>query len=103
MQTDRNELALMQEKSGQGEEERMAEKDALLEHLEQLHTTAMGVERIRRNLQLDTADVVAYCKEKVLDRDCRIYRQGKNWYCEGKNECITIHASSYTIITAHRI
>ncbi len=22
------------------------------------------------------------CKNKILDKDCNIYKQGKNWYCE---------------------
>lgn len=61
----------------------------------------MGVDRIRRNLHLNTNDVVTYCKEKVLDKNCNIYKQGKNWYCEIDNMRITIHSRSYTIITAH--
>ena len=35
----------------------------LLLHLNSLHTTKMGVERIRRNLSIDTDDVVSWCKE----------------------------------------
>ena len=49
----------------------------------------------------DTADVVEYCKNKVLDKNCNIYKQGKNWYCEVENIKITINSYSYTIITAH--
>jgi len=45
--------------------------------------------------------VVEYCKNKVLDRYCNIYKQGKNWYCEVDNIKITINSYSYTIITAH--
>lgn len=61
----------------------------------------MGIDRIRRNLNLNTNDVVAYCKEKLLDKNCKMYKQGKNWYCEIDNVKITIHSYSYTIITAH--
>ena len=32
----------------------------------------MGIDRIKRNLKLDTNDVVNYCKNKVLDKDCKI-------------------------------
>ena len=53
------------------------------------------------NLKIDTADVVEYCKNKVLDKNCNIYKQGKNWYCEVENIKITINSYSYTIITAH--
>ena len=57
--------------------------------------------RIKRNLKIDTDDVVEYCKNKMLDKKCNIYKQGKNWYCEVENIKITINSYSYTIITAH--
>lgn len=79
----------------------MEDKKILLENADKIHTTKMGADRIRRNLKLDTDDVVTYCKNKVLDENCHIYRQGKNWYCEIDNSRITINAYSYTIITAH--
>lgn len=41
-------------------------------------------------------------KNKMLDKKCNIYKQGKNWYCEVENIKITIiNSYSYTIITAH--
>ena len=73
----------------------------LLDNIDKIHTTEMGVDRIKRNLKIDTADVVEYCKNKVLDKNCNIYKQGKNWYCEVENIKITINSYSYTIITAH--
>lgn len=73
----------------------------LLDNLDRLHTTEMGVDRIKKNLKLNSEDVVAYCKDKVLDERSHIYKQGKNWYCEVDNIVITINARSYTIITAH--
>lgn len=79
----------------------MNEKEILISNIDKLHTTAMGVDRIKRNLKLDTSDVVAYCKQKIMEKDCHIYRQGKNWYCEIDNIRITVNAYSYTIITAH--
>lgn len=79
----------------------MEDKKILLENADKIHTTKMGADRIRRNLKLDTDDVVTYCKNKVLGENCHIYRQGKNWYCEIDNSRITINAYSYTIITAH--
>lgn len=81
----------------------MDDKQTLLNNIDKIHTTEMGVERIRRNLKLNDIDVVAYCKDKVLEKNCNIYRQGKNWYCEIDQLKITINANSYTIITAHRI
>ena len=55
----------------------------LLKNLDKLHTTELGVERIKRNLSLDTDDVVDWCKAKI-------------------NSVITVNAYSYSIITAHK-
>ncbi len=78
-------------------------KEILLSNIDKIHTTKMGIDRIKRNLKLDANDVVNYCKNKVLDKDCNIHKQGKNWYCEIDNIKITINSYSYTIITAHTI
>ena len=76
-------------------------KDTLLSNIDKIHTTNMGVDRIRRNLSIEE-DIVEYCKNKVLDKKCNIYKQGKNWYCEIDNIIITINSFTYTIITAHK-
>ena len=78
-------------------------KEVLLSNIDRIHTTKMGIDRIKKNLKLDTNDVVLYCKNKILDKNCNIYKQGKNWYCEIDNIKITINSYSYTIITAHII
>lgn len=75
----------------------------LLDNIDKIHTTEMGMDRIRKNIELDDCDVVGYCKKKILDKKCNIYKQGKNWYCENDNVKITINSYSYTIITAHLI
>lgn len=79
----------------------MCDKSILLNNIDKIHTTSMGVERIKRNLQLGNQDVVDFCKNIVLRDNCLIYKQGKNWYCENSGIKITINCSSYTIITAH--
>ena len=79
----------------------MNDKKSLLDNIDKIHTTKMGVDRIKRNLKIDSDDVVKYCKNKMLDKKCNIYKQGKNWYCEIENIKITINSYSYTIITAH--
>ncbi len=76
-------------------------KEILLENIDKVHTTEMGVDRIKKNLNLDNDNVVQYCKNKVSNKNCNIYKQGKNWYCEIDNIIITINSYSYTIITAH--
>ena len=78
-------------------------KDILLSNIDKIHTTEMGIDRIKKNLKFDTNDVVEFCKNKILDKNCDIYKQGKNWYCEINNIKITINSYSYTIITAHLI
>jgi len=75
----------------------------LLGHIDRLHTTPMGADRIRRHLRPDREDVVGYCKDLILHPECRITRKGKNWYCETGNIRITVNSNSYTIITAHII
>ena len=79
----------------------MNDKKILLDNIDKIHTTKMGVDRIKRNLKIDSDDVVKYCKNKMLDKKCNIYKQGKNWYYEVENIKITINSYSYTIITAH--
>ena len=43
-------------------------QNKLILNLEKLHTTTLGVERIKRNLQLDTDNVVAWCKQAEFYR-----------------------------------
>ena len=81
----------------------MKKNESLIENIDRLHTTPMGVDRIIRNLKLDTDDAVSYCKNLISNPECHISRQGKNWYCEIGNTRITVNAYSYTIITAHSI
>jgi len=77
------------------------DKAELLTHLNKIHTTSLGEDRIRKNLCLDVDDVVFWCVQVIRDETSVISRQGKNWYVR-KGDCeITINAYSYTIITAH--
>lgn len=74
----------------------------LIENIEKLHTTEMGVERIRKNLSIETDDVVQWCKLKILQESTSIEKKGKNWYVVAEDFVITVNAHSYTIITAHK-
>lgn len=60
-----------------------------ISNMDRIHSTSLGILRIKRNLQLETEDTINYCK--------------KNWYCEIENIKITINTFSYTIITAHQM
>lgn len=76
-------------------------KEELLNNLNKIHTTQMGIIRIKKNLQIEE-DVINYCISKVTDTKSEITKKGKNWYIKYENIIITINASSYTIITAHK-
>jgi hypothetical protein len=42
-------------------------KKTLIENIDRIHTTVMGVDRIRRNLGLGNIAVVAWCKGKIVE------------------------------------
>jgi len=51
-------------------------KDILLSNIDKLHSTPMGVKRIRKNINLNTeVDTVQYLKEKVLDKNSNIFKK----------------------------
>lgn len=74
----------------------------MLTRIDELHTTPLGRNRIKRNLSIDT-DPVEWCKAAIASPEAVIERKGKNWYIVYKGNIITVNASSYTIITAHKI
>ena len=75
-------------------------KEIVLANIDKIHITKMGIDRIKRNLNINDIDVVKFCKNKLLNEDCNIYKNGKNFYCKTRNIIITINSFSYTIITA---
>jgi len=74
----------------------------LIESLHKLHTTPMGADRIRNNLELNVSDVVEWCRTKIKGVNCEITRKGKKWYVSTEEWIITVNAYSYTVITAHK-
>ncbi|MFT8351592.1 DUF3781 domain-containing protein [Clostridium saccharoperbutylacetonicum] len=81
----------------------MDDRIELISNLDKLHTTDLGVVRIKRNLSLDVDDVISWCREKIENQNALITRRGKNWYINIDDYEITVNAYSYTIITAHKI
>ena len=71
----------------------------LINNIDKIHTTKLGLDRIKKNLNLDNIDVIDYCKNII--KKSNIIKQGKNWYCSYDNITITVNSYSYTIITAH--
>lgn len=76
------------------------DKGRLLSNLDKIHTTLMGYERIRKNLNIDV-EVVRYCIDKICDKNCNVIKKGKNCYCIIDDLVITINSSSFTIVTSH--
>lgn len=74
----------------------------LLLNLEKLHTTELGAERIKRNLSLNSEDIITWCKEKIQKNDATLEENGKNYYVSIDGYVITVNKHSYTIITAHK-
>jgi len=73
----------------------------LQDNLDKLHTTELGAVRISKNLGLTDTDPVAWCKSKIRDASV-VVKRGKNWYVQTDDAVITVNATSFTIITAHR-
>lgn len=80
----------------------MEDSKILLDNIDKIHTTELGIVRIKRNLSLETDSVVEWCKEKIHSDNAVITRKGKNWYINVDGCTITVNAYSYTIITAHK-
>lgn len=76
-------------------------KKILLENVDRIHTTEMGVGRIQRNLEISD-EPVGYCISKLVKEDSIVTKEGKNYYVEVDGCKITINSSSFTIITAHK-
>ncbi len=69
--------------------------------IDKVHSTKMGIERIKTNMKLENDDVVTYIKKLLQKKDRQVIRKGKNYYVLTSGYVITINASSYTIITVH--
>ena len=78
-------------------------ENKILINLDKIHTTEMGFDRLKNNLQLQTEDIIDWCKKQISNKKSVIIRKGKKWYVSIDNIEITVNANSYTIITAHII
>lgn len=77
-------------------------KEVLIENIDKIHTTEMGIGRIQRNLGI-SEEPVSYCISKLKQENSTVTKEGKNYYVEVDDCRITINSSSFTIITAHKI
>ena len=51
------------------------ENNELLNHLDKLHTTELGVVRIKRNLALDNDHVVDWCRNMIPSVEASMWRR----------------------------
>ena len=77
-------------------------KKALLENVDKIHTTEMGIGRIQKNLGISD-EPVSYCISKLKQDNAVVTKEGKNYYINVDDCKITINSSSFTIITAHKV
>ena len=77
-------------------------KEILLENVNKIHTTEMGIGRIQKNLGIDD-EPVSYCISKLKQDNSQVIKEGKNYYVIVDDCRITINSSSFTIITAHKV
>ena len=80
----------------------MDSKSILKDNFDKIHTTELGIVRIKKNLKLDNIDVVEYIKNLILDDKSTSYKNGKNHYIEIDDKIITINSFNYCVITAHK-
>ncbi|WP_298499360.1 DUF3781 domain-containing protein [uncultured Methanobrevibacter sp.] len=76
-------------------------KQTLIENIDKIHTTEMGIGRIQKNLEI-TDEPVSYCISKLKQENSVVSKEGKNYYVDVDDCIITINSSSFTIITAHK-
>lgn len=77
-------------------------KNELLNNIDKIHTTKLGIERIKKNLNLECDNVVKWCQNTIQTTNNSVIRKGKNYYINFNDFTITINAYSFTIITAHK-
>lgn len=78
-------------------------KEEFLSNVDKISIKAETIIRIKNNLSFDNEDVLEFCKNKIKDSKCNVYRIGKNWYCEIENIRIIVNACSYTVVAANII
>ena len=75
--------------------------DSLKENIQKIHSTELGILRIKNNLELETNDIIDWCKNEIMKSN-DYYKKGKNWYVFGNEFIITINGYNFCIITAQK-
>ena len=71
----------------------------LINNLDKIHSTELGIKRIKKNQNINPDNVIECCREKIENSDS-ISRNGKNWYAHVGDCIFTVNSHSFTIITA---
>ena len=77
------------------------DKKILLENIDKIHTTEMGIDRIQKNLEIKS-EPISYCISKLKKENSQVTKKGKNYYIDVDDCMITVNSNSFTIITAHK-
>lgn len=78
-------------------------KSILLKHINDIHTTELGYQRIQKVIKLSDIECVNYIKDIVNKNETKITKVGKNYYLYFENVKITINSYNYCVITVHNI
>lgn len=70
----------------------MIKENDLSLNLDKLHKTKLGVERVKQNHELETDDIVKWCRQAISQSE-EITTMGKNWYVHTDDAVITINAA----------
>ena len=78
--------------------------EEIQKRIDEIHTTPMGIDRIKHNLGLSCPDsaVVDWCRSRITALDASFTLKGKNWYITSSNAVFTVNKYSMTIITAKK-
>lgn len=77
-------------------------KEEFLANLNKLHLSYEGFRRITKNLDLSDNLVIDYCRNKIKDQNCNIYRVDSKWYCEIDDMKIIVNVYSYEILSVKK-
>ena len=71
----------------------MSVANELLERLDKLQTTELGIVRIKRNLSLDVDDVVEWCRDKIKSDNAVITRNDNviGACCGSEGELVSVN------------
>lgn len=78
----------------------------LIQNIDKIRTTQMGLARIIKNIgicrQNSYSEIINFCREIINNPSAKIIIRGKNYYIESNDIILTINRHSFTIITAHK-